>query len=158
ALLAVAEHAGHVEGRFPGREVCGTRGRGRERHHRAAGRHWVELALEAEQPEAVAARRAAVLIAGREREHVPLAVILQYRRGRVHPRARLDLPELLAVARVERREPAVGAAHEHEPARGRDRPRVARLCPVLLPDELVRAHVERGEYAERVQMEAADAA
>src|SRR5690606_6909987 len=94
----------------------------------------------------------------RVRDDVLAPFVLEHGCRCVHAGARLELPELRAVARIERRQAAVVAADEYEPAAGRDGAAVARLRPVLLPHELVRAHVERGEDAERMQVKAAEAA
>src|SRR5207344_839744 len=76
--------------------------------------------------------------------------------GGVHAGARLEFPKLRAVARVERREPAVVAAHEHEAAGRRDRAAVALLGPVLPPSDRVGAQVYRAEHAELAERRGAE--
>ena len=80
---------------------------------------------------AVAARGADQRAAGREREHVLLALVLERARRRVHAGAGLELPELLAGRRVERGEAPVVAADEQQPAAGRERAAVALLGPLV---------------------------
>src|SRR5262245_31953376 len=65
----------------------------------------------------------------------------------MHAGAGLELPELRAGARVERREPAVVAADEHEAAAGGERAAVALLGPAIAPNELVGGHVDGREDA-----------
>src|SRR5690606_8076034 len=91
-----------------------------------------ERAVEAEEPHAVASRGARKEVPGRVRDDVLAPFVLEHGCRCVHAGARLELPELRAVARIERRQAAVVAADEYEPAAGRDGAAVARLRPVLL--------------------------
>src|SRR5690606_32517145 len=99
------------------------------------------------QPDAVAARGTGEEIAGRVSGDVRSAAMPEHGDRRVHAGAGLELPELLAGRRVKRGEPAVVAADEEQSPGRRDDAAVAGVGPMLLPDEAIRAHVERREHA-----------
>ena len=78
-------------------------------------------------------------------DDILLAVLLEDRRGVVGAGARLEAPQLLAVASVVGEQVTVRAADEDEVAACGRRARVAGLRPALLPDDAARPCVDRAE-------------
>ena len=110
-------------------------------------RRGAELAVEAEEPDAVTMCRSAEGAARRDEHDVLLALVLEHRRGRIGTGSRLELPELCAVASIISDQPSVVVAHEYESACRGDRAAVAAVIPLLLPRDRVRPHVHRGKRA-----------
>src|SRR5262249_26219227 len=144
-VLAVTDDARLLVHLSAGGDVRRPGRRGYLSRHRRARRGRRHRPVEAEQPDAVAARGTDERVAGGKRDHVLLALVLERARRRVHARAGLKFPQLLPRRGVERGEASVVAADEQQPAAGRERAAVALLRPLIAPRNLVRRDVERGD-------------
>src|SRR5581483_3134061 len=117
---------------------------------RARRRRGPELPVQAEEPEAVAVRRRLERVAGGEEGEELLAALLEDRRLVVRAGARLEAPEELAVAAVVRLQRPLVPPDEDEPARGRRRPRIARVREALLPCDPAARRVDRRQRSRRL--------